>query len=125
MLFYHQRHTKTQENKEDDKMTDLHEEMRQEPITNVTYQTYMSDKMAFIKKHGDEWTLDTSPLDEYGRYMKTYIFEDGAVFYELMGKVVEEVEVRHRGLSFKVQVEMYRTEYWSTEFCSRFIYEKY
>lgn len=90
----------------------------------VTYTEYEAEKMAFIKKHG-EWTVETSPLDEYSRYLKTYTFEDGAIFWELMGAVTEEVEVKHRGLTFKVNLKMYRTEYWSTEFESRFVYEKY
>lgn len=95
-------------------------------MAQVSYNTYMSDKKAFIEKHGrDGWTVNTSELDSYNRYMKTYIFEDGAEFYELMSPVTEVAEFTHRGIKMQTEVKLFKTEYWSSEFESREVYEKY
>lgn len=41
-------------------------------------------KMAFIKKHSKaDYDVDTSPMDTDGKYVKTYIFSDGAQLIEV------------------------------------------
>ena len=93
----------------------------------VTYEKYTADKKAFLKKHGKEdWKVETSPMDEYGRYYKTYICGDGAVFNEEMYPTYETGEAEIRGIKVKVEVKMMRIEYYSTDDAeSRYYYERW
>ena len=43
----------------------------------VKYEEYIQDKQAFFNKHDNEFTIQTSSMDEYSRYHKEYIFDDG------------------------------------------------
>lgn len=90
----------------------------------ATYKEYREEMQAFFKKHG-EWTVETSPLDEYNRYTKTYSFEDGAQWFEVMGDCWEEAEAEVKGMKMTVNVHLYKTEYWSTEAGSKYMYERY
>ena len=45
----------------------------------VSYKDYFETKKAFFEKHGFDFTTHTSSMDEYDRYHKDYIFEDGAI----------------------------------------------
>lgn len=79
-------------------------------MTNAEY------KKAFIRKHGKgDWHVDTSSMDEYGRYVKTYIFEDGAQMTEVNGPeyVTETVEIK--GAKVDVTVKMFVSECWNTD----------
>ena len=93
-------------------------------MRTVNYEQYNAEKVAFIKKHNarSECNIETSPFIENG-YNKVYSWEHGANWYEVMEIVEEEVEFEHRGLKFTTKVEMWRTEYWSSEFGSRYLYE--
>ena len=91
----------------------------------VSYKQYAEDKKSFFEKHDYNYTLDTSPMDEYGRYTKTYIFEDGKVWYEVMSPTFESTEVEIHLVKVKVEVKMLRTEYWSSESPSKYYYEKF
>lgn len=90
----------------------------------VTYKEYEADKKKFFEKHGYDYRVDTSQMmDE--RYAKTYLFEDGATWYELMcAEYVTEV-VELKKVKVQVSVKMFKTEYWSSEEGSRFYYEKF
>ena len=94
-------------------------------MATVTYQEYDSEKAAFFEKHDYNYKIDTSPMDEYGRYYKTYAFEDGAAWYELMSHTYEHAVVEVQKASVTVEVEMLCTEYWSSEAPSKFYYEKF
>lgn len=95
----------------------------------VNYNEYNSDKKAFFTKHNHDFTTDTSSMDEYGRYWKTYVFADGAQWLEAMTPVEETVEtkavVHGVELVFKNDVKFMRIEFWSTESGSKYYYEKW
>lgn len=96
----------------------------------VKYETYTKEKQAFIEKHGTkgEWKVETSPMDEYGIYYKTYIFDDGARFYERMAPVSfkQEVEVAHTMVKVNAEFKMQEIEYWDSDNAtSRKYYEKW
>jgi len=78
--------------------------------------TYIEYKNAFIKKHNEaDWTVHTSPMDEYGQYCKNYIFTDGAVLTEINRPVVETVKVEVKGIEVEVEVKLMETEAWNTD----------
>lgn len=86
---------------------------------------YYKEQRDFFAKHGGSFTCSTSPLDEYDCYHKTYVFEDGAVWYETMSPVFETAYAEVYGIKYPVEVKLLRTEYWSNEFGSRYHYDKY
>lgn len=78
--------------------------------------TYIEYKNAFIKKHNEaDWTVHTSPMDEYGQYCKNYIFTDGAVLTEINRPVVETVKVEVKGVEVEVEIKLMETEAWNTD----------
>lgn len=94
-------------------------------MRTVTYKEYIDEKVAFANKHNlkGDFQVETSPMIN-NCYHKVYSWDDGANWYEVMELVREEVEFEVRGLKHKTTVEMWRTEYWSTEFGSRYLYER-
>ena len=89
-----------------------------------TFQEYMTQKAEFFKKHGECRVIDHG-MKVNDSYFKTYAFEDGARWYELSGPVVEDVPVEVHGVKVTASVKLFRTEYWSSEAGSKFLYEKY
>lgn len=82
----------------------------------VTYEKYTADKKAFLSKHGKKgWSVDTSGMDQYGRYHKIYMCDDGATFTEEMYPTYEKGEAEIRGIKIPVEVKMMRIEYYSTD----------
>ena len=82
--------------------------------------TYLEYKRNFIKKHDDaDWTVYTSPMDEYGQYVKNYVFTDGATLTEVNRPVYETVEVETEVKGIKVvikqDVKLMETEAWNTD----------
>lgn len=78
--------------------------------------TYIEYKNAFIKKHNEaDWTVHTSPMDEYGQYCKNYIFTDGAVLTEINRPVYETAEVEVKGVKVEVTIKLMETEAWNTD----------
>lgn len=92
-----------------------------------TAEDFDKEKQTFFKKHNFDYHVFTSN-NENNSYIKMYTFTDGAEFYERFAYVEEDmpVEVEVHGLIFnkKVTVKYYTTEYWSSEFSSRFVWEK-
>lgn len=95
-------------------------------MTNIEY------KNAFIKKHGSkgDWRVDTSPMYEDGKYVKVYIFDDGAQLIEINRPVDEvvdvEVEVKGIKITTKLTVRLMESECWNTDDSeSVFFYEKW
>jgi hypothetical protein len=41
------------------------------------------------------------------------------------GKIIEEAEFKLHGLSFRKDVELFKTEFWSSEATSKYFYEKW
>lgn len=93
--------------------------------------THAEYKAAFIKKHGKhDWHTETSSIDENGKYIKWYLFDDGAQITEVNEPYYEEVELtgEAHGIKFstKQTVKFFRTECWNTDDSrSVFFYEKY
>lgn len=95
-------------------------------MATVTYREYNSEKTAFFEKHGYDYKIDTTSMDEYGRYGKTYTFEDGATWYEAMGPSYEQVVVEVRLVKIPMSIKMFCTEYWNSEnSASKCYYEKF
>lgn len=91
----------------------------------VDYKEYMADKQEFFGKHHYDFQCETSSMNEYGIYYKTYIFHDGAIWYERMAPAYVETSVRVRGVECKVTVKLFETEYWNTEHGSKVYYEQF
>jgi hypothetical protein len=94
----------------------------------ATYKEYTEEKKAFLNSIGD-WNCETSSMDEYGRYNKTYIGEKGT-WYEVMTPVWEtaEAEVEIHGIKTmaKAEMKMMRIEFWSSKNSkSQYYYEKW
>ena len=92
----------------------------------VTYREYENQKIAFAKKHNRkaECKVYTSPM-ENNRYHKEYCWSDGHQWCEVIELVTETVEAEAHGINFNVEVELYRTEFWSTEDSrSKYLYER-
>ena len=95
-------------------------------MATLNYQEYTTKKDAFFKKHKNDFRINTSSMDEYGRYHKDYIFEDGAVWYEDMMPTFEQATVEIKKVNVKVEVKMLRTEFYNTDDAtSNYYYEKF
>ena len=82
--------------------------------------TYIDYKNAFIKKHSkSEWTTETSPMDNNGKYVKYYNFSDGSQLIEVNQPVFRTVEVDAivEGINVKIQrtVKLFETEAWNSD----------
>lgn len=88
---------------------------------HVTFEEYERDKIAFLHRHGD-WKVYTSPMGG-NKYYKTYTCEDNALFAEVTERTSEPVQVELYGLKQVVFVDVWRTEFWSTEQASQYLYE--
>lgn len=94
-------------------------------MTNLEY------KAAFIKKHGKgDWRVETGPMDEYGKYVKVYVFSDGATMTEVNRPVDEVVdvvaEVKGIKITEKLTVRLMESEIWHSDNAkSVFFYEKW
>lgn len=82
----------------------------------VNFEEYQKDLKRFCKKHNQngECKIETSPMIN-NCYHKNYIYDDGSNFTEINEIVVEEVEVKVHGIFIKVDVQLWRTEYYSTD----------
>lgn len=93
-------------------------------MTTVDFKTYYEDRCEFNKKHGN-YRVEDYGMTSDDTYRKELIYDDGAIFYEVCRPVYEEAEVEVKGIKIKVKVKLFCTEYWSTEFGSKYMYERY
>lgn len=92
----------------------------------MDYSEYTNVKKAFLQAHDNDWRVETSPMDSYGVYHKEYICSDGAIFYEVMSPVYEQVTVEVHKCTVTVEVKFLRTEFWSSDNSqSSYYYEKF
>lgn len=91
----------------------------------VTYEEYTKEKIAFIRRHckKSNCRVHTSPMVN-NRYHKEYYWEDGANWYETTELISEPKVIVVHDITLTVNVEMWRTEYWSTECGSKYFYER-
>ena len=104
--------------------------MKKTTVTRTPEMTALTYKSALIKSHNDaDWKVETSPMDEYGKYVKTYSFSDGFQLIEVNEPTYETVELHYevRGVKFSEHktVKLFRTEIWTTESSSEVFYEKF
>lgn len=83
-------------------------------------KTYIDYKNEFIRKHNNaDWTVHTTPMNEYGQYSKNYVFTDGATLIEINRPVWETVKVETEVKGIKVVIEqeikLMETEVWNTD----------
>ncbi len=83
-------------------------------MKSVDYEGYMQYKLNFLKKH-DEWTVSTSPMNEYGEWHKTYSCSDGAEMHENMRPIYRQAVCIVHDLRVKVQVKLLETELYSSD----------
>ena len=83
--------------------------------STVSSEQYERFKKAFFSKHKHDFTCDTSSMDSYGTWYKTYSFADGATWWERMGSSIEKGTVSVRGIDFPINVKMLRVEFWNTD----------
>ena len=76
----------------------------------VSYKRYSGEKDQFFRSHKNDFRIETSMMDEYGRYHKDYLFEDGAIWHEDMSPVFESatVEIKMVKVSVEVTVKNHR-----------------
>lgn len=104
--------------------------MKTKKIVRTPDMTFYDYKHLVIKTHNKvDWRVETSPMDEYGKYVKTYIFADGFQMIEVNEPAYETVELDYevKGVKFheKKTVKLFRTEVWTTESPSEIFYEKF
>lgn len=89
----------------------------------VTYNEYEEMKKKFFCKHNNDFQCDTQGNSaEY--YHKSYVFEDGAVWHEVMQKIYKNAEADVYGFKIPVEVELMQTEFWSSDDAeSRYYFE--
>ena len=80
----------------------------------VSYSEYVEEFKKFCHKHNNDFNCTTTGHSaEY--YHKTYMFSDGATWYEVMTKIYENVEAEAHGIKIPVEVELMKTEFWSSD----------
>lgn len=91
-------------------------------------EQYRLEKLAFYKKHRVVISEESHLVRDIT--LKTVIFEDGKIWYEIYGKYVEKVTttitVKGIDLEINLDVDLFRIEYWSSDnSTNKFAYEKY
>lgn len=86
----------------------------------MKHDNYLDYKRDFIRKHSKaDWSVHTSPMDEYGQYTKIYVFTDGAQLTEINRPVWEtataEAEVKGIKVTLTEEVKLMETEAWNTD----------
>jgi hypothetical protein len=95
-------------------------------MNTVTYEQYNEEKAAFFAKHDNDFKVESKYGSESSSYLKTYVFEDGACWHELLRNVHEEAEFTHRGITFKSNVSLAQMEFWDSDNSkSRYYYSKW
>lgn len=94
-------------------------------MNTVCYEKYNKEKIKFFRKHKSCTEL-TSPMSADCSYHKEYVFEDGAVWYEVMSIENVPVEVEVKFCKVRQNIKMFRTEFWSSDdSISKYYYEQY
>ena len=91
----------------------------------ATFKEYIDEKVVFSQKHNKkgECKVYTSPMVNNG-YHKEIVWDDGHMWCEVTELVTEDVEVEIHGLKTWTTIELWKTEYWTTESKSKYLWEK-
>lgn len=93
----------------------------------VTYNEYLQDLADFARRHlqgeDDDMKVYTSHMGN-DRYTKEYCFTDGHQFSEVNERITDIVDIEYHGIKIPAKIEVWRTEYWSTEQGSKYTYYK-
>lgn len=89
--------------------------------------TSLDYKRDYFKQHGGMDTCDTSPMTDYGTYVKTYVTGDRNILTEVNGEAWQpETWTTEGGYTVTESVRAWRTEIWTTtDARSRVWYERY
>ena len=90
----------------------------------LSQKEYEAKKIEFLRE-ADDWKVETSQMDEYGKYVKTYICDNGNVLTEVNRPVYETVEIEVKGVKCKAQVKLFESEMFSNKWGSVFTYDKF
>lgn len=90
----------------------------------LTNKEYLKKKTDFLNQAKD-WRVETSPMDKYGKYVKTYICDNGNVLTEVNSPIYEKVEVEVKGVKLQTQVKLFESEMFSNKWPSVYTYEKF
>lgn len=91
----------------------------------LTTAEYAKEKISFLHRHND-WKVETSPMDEYGTYHKTYTCEDGAVWNEVIRPIWDSIYTEVRKVKVNIGIKLLETEGWNTDNAqSIYCYEKF
>lgn len=89
---------------------------------------YNDYKLQYFSEH-KLMDIVTGSMDEYGRYLKTYICEDGAVLNELTSPhtetVIAKTEAHGLPVTIEQQVKFWKIEVWTTHSKSVYFYERW
>ncbi len=92
----------------------------------LTSREYNDRKSTFLCRHSGATDVDTSPMDEGGKYVKIYTCEDGAQLVEVNRPKWEKATVTVKGVTVEVEVKLFESEMWNTDDAnSVFTYEKF
>lgn len=87
----------------------------------INYNELAEAKKNFLNKH-DDWSVETSPMDEYGTYDKTYYCSDGAQWIENYRPVYERTTIEIKGVKIPVTVKLLETEAYNTDDAQSLLY---
>lgn len=93
-------------------------------MTILTSKEYDAKKIELLHEAND-WKVETSPMDEYGQYVKTYICDNGNVITEVNRPVYETVDIEVKGVKMQVQVKLFESEMFSNKWGSVYSYQKF
>lgn len=98
-------------------------------MKRVTCTEYDKLKLEFLRNHPD-YSVTTSPIDQYDTYRKVYSTEKGEFWFEVIGPVYEKatakVDVKGVEVTLTGDVKLLKTEGWSTDDPNSIVtYEKY
>lgn len=91
----------------------------------TTYKEYMDEKIKFYQKHNEksDYVIHDSGM-ENNKYHKITAWEHGAEWTEITELIeVPAIAKAECGIETPVTVKLWKTEYWSTESGSKYLYE--
>ena len=93
-------------------------------ISTVDYNEFTRLKKVFFGNHNHDFQCETSPMDQYGVYYKSYNFRDGATWYERMSPEFIDTQVTVAYNTIPLTIKMLKVEFWNSDNAfSKFYYE--